>query len=151
MSKEEFIERRGEAAWEKRLQQRRDWYGAHSKREIHKVKIWQVANHEKVKANSREASRKGGKRYEYMLKYLTTGTPGERARIRTKHGKLWSVFKQIIAPDSQIHHEWIHGTAKYTGVALVESKPHRYGIIDVIKILDGKITLLTEKEVGRGI
>ena len=30
------------------------------------------------------------------------------------------------------------------------ANPHRYGIIDVIKILDGEITLLSEKEVKTG-
>lgn len=42
------------------------------------------------------------------------------------------------------------GTAKYTDVALVESNPHQYGYIDVIQILEGKITLLTEKEILKG-
>ena len=30
---------------------------------------------------------------------------------------------------------------------MVEADAHQYGIIDVIEILDGKITLLTEEEV----
>ena len=37
--------------------------------------------------------------------------------------------------------------AEYRGLALVDAKPHRYGIIDVILILDGKITLLTKEDV----
>ena len=37
-------------------------------------------------------------------------------------------------------------TARYMGVALVERNLHRHGIIRVIEILEGQITLLTEEE-----
>ena len=63
------------------------------------------------------------------------------------HGNLWRKYKNIIAPESQIHHEWIPGTANYRGVALVEADQHMHGIVDVIEILEGKITLLTEDKV----
>ena len=132
MNKEERIKRYGEVAYGKKLQQDRDW---------------RKANPEKVKNQQNEESHKGGTHYERMLKYNTTGLRGERHRIRMKHAKQYCPFKQIIAPETQIHHEWIFGTAEYTGVALVETKPHQYGIIDVIKILEGKITLLSEKEI----
>ena len=108
---------------------------------------WQIANPKKKKANEHETNRIGGKYYQWKLKYLTTGVPGERHRIRRKHAHHYKPYKKIIAPESQIHHEWIPETAEYRGVALVEAKAHQYGIIDVIEILDGKITLLTEEEI----
>lgn len=156
MKKEEIIERFGEAAYAKELQQNRDWralhpsyrkkyYAEHRGEENAKKKKWRAANPDKVKANNQEHSRKGGKYYDMRLEYNTTGLQGERHKIRKKHGKQYRPFKRIIAPESQIHHEWIPDTAEYTGVALVETKPHRYGIIDVIQILEGKISLLTEE------
>jgi hypothetical protein len=78
-----------------------------------------------------------------------SGLQGARKRIRMKHGREYRPYKMIIAPESQIHHEWIDDTAEYRGVALVETKPHQYGIIDVIQILDGEITVLTEAEVKK--
>ena len=132
MNKEEFIRRRGEAAYEKMEQQNRGW---------------RTANPGKVIAHNQEGNRKGGKYYERHLVDNRTGLQGERKKIRTKHAKQYHPFKNIMALNSQIHHEWIPGTAKYRGVALVETRPHRYGIIDVIKVLEGKITLLTEKEI----
>ena len=59
----------------------------------------------------------------------------------------WRQYKRIIAPGSQLHHQWIPKTSDYTGLALVEVNPHKYGIINVIEILDGEITLFTEKEI----
>ena len=132
MNKEEFIKRRGEGAYGKMLQQ---------------SNAWREANPDKAKANDQESSCKGGKRYEHMLKHKRTGLSGERARIRVKHANHYRPFKQIIAPNSQIHHEWIPDTADFRGVALVEKDQHRHGIIDVIQILDGEITLLSEKEI----
>lgn len=139
MKKEERIERYGEAAWEKHLQQGRDWKAQ-----------WRKANPDKVKTNNQEIHRKGGKYYEKKRIYDTTGLQGERHRIRVKHGSQYRLFKQIIAPDSEIQHEWLPGTANYRGVALVEEDPHRHGIIKVIKILEGEITLFTEKEIAKG-
>jgi hypothetical protein len=46
----------------------------------------------------------------------------------------------------ELHHQWIPETADYTGLALVEAKPHKHGIIDVIQILEGAITVFSEKE-----
>jgi hypothetical protein len=84
------------------------------------------------------------------LEYNRTGIPGEKTRIRYKHGREWKPYKDIIAPDSQIHHEWVPETAEYRGVALVEKDAHMHGFVDVIEILDGEITLLTEEEVKMG-
>jgi hypothetical protein len=168
MKKEERIARYGEEAYERYLEQRRAWGKAHKKeekarkkkyREEHKeeakaqTKRWQEEHPEKVKANStrssQEQGRKGGKYYDITLEDNRTGLRGERNKIRTKHGKQYRPYKMIIAPDSQIHHEWIPDTSEYRGVALVEAEQHMHGIVDVIEILEGSITLLTEEEVKR--
>ena len=136
MKKEERIWRYGEAAWEKKRQQSREWRAAHPK---------------EVKVNDQEASRKGGKYYERKRAYHTQGIPHEKDLVRCKHQRKWTPYKKLIAPDSVLHHEWLNnGTADFRGVALVEKDPHQYGYIDVIQILDGEITLLTEEEVKNG-
>ena len=176
MKKEELIERYGEAAYEKKLEQTRAWNKAHraemrasdkkykkkhpevSKkyREEHReeakaaTKEHREENPEKVKLYHQEQSRKGGKHYDKMLEYKRTGLQGERNRIRMNHAYKYHPYKAIIAPDSQLHHEWVPETAEYRGVALVETDAHRHGFVDVIEILDGEITLLTEEEVKMG-
>ena len=150
MNKEERIKRYGEAAYEKKLQQSSDWKLQHRKEVNATSKAGAAANPEKIFTHNQEIGCKGGKYYEKKLVYQTTGIPGEKGIIRAKHGREYHPLKQIISPESQIHHEWIPGTSEYTGVALVETQPHRYGIIDVIKILEGKITLFTEKEIAKG-
>lgn len=122
----------------------------HPERAKVRDRVWRDANPEKVKMKSYAKDRKGGKYYEKKLEYNRTGLAGERNRVRAKHGRLWGPYKRIIAPDSVQHHQWRPGTAKYDGVALVEKDQHQYGIIDVIQILEGKITLLTEEEVRNG-
>ena len=112
---------------------------------------WREAHPEEVKAKCQETSRKGGKYYEKRLKYNTTGLPHERNLVRGKHNRRYRPYKQIIAPDSELHHEWIPNTANYRGVALVEKEPHQYGIIDVIQILEGEIRLFTEAEIKKGV
>ena len=135
MKKKEHIARYGEEAYAKMLAQDRAWQKAHP---------------EEIAALCREQSNKGGKRYKKRLIYDHTGLRGERMKLRYKHGNLWRPYKNIIAPLSQIHHEWIPGTAEYTGVALVEADQHMHGFIDVIEILKGTITLLSEEEIIRG-
>lgn len=120
MNKEEYIEKYGEEAYKTRLKQTEMWIKTHN--------------------------RKGGDNYPKLMLYHMTGLPYARRLIRNKHGLKWRLFKQIIAPESQIHHEWIPRTADYRGTALVETNQHQHGIIDVIQILEGKITLLTEDE-----
>lgn len=135
MKKEETIKRRGEAAYGKLQQQSRDW----------------LLNHPKeVKARQHERDRKGGRYYGSRTAYNSTGLPHDRNLVRQKHGNLYRPYKRIIAPESQLHHEWIPGTANFRGVALVEKDQHQHGYIDVIQILEGEITLLTEEEVRRG-
>ena len=158
MKKEEIIRRYGVETWERKQQEKRDWYDRH--REEHKarnekwrvnnpekMKEWREANSDKVKAHSHEQMHKGGKGYIAQLKYNRSGVQGERHIVRSKHGLFYRPFKQIIAPESQIHHEWIPDTAGYTGVALVEKDQHMHGYIDVIKILEGDITLFTEEQI----
>ena len=150
MKKAEYIGRYGEAAYAKMVQQSCDWYAQHSEEMKARVREWREANPNKAKASHQEQCRKDGKRYEKMLKHQHTGIQGERNKIRNRHGREYHPFKQIIAPESQIHHEWIPGSADFRGVALVETQPHRHGTIDVIKILEGEITLFTEKEIMGG-
>lgn len=135
MKKEDSVRRYGEEEYERRLEKNRDW----SKRHPTLIQV-----------NSRKWDRKGGKFYERKREYDQMGLRRERNVIRAMHGEHYRPYKQIIAPASQIHHQWIPGTANYTGVALVEKDRHMQGFIDVIQILEGEITLLTEAEVRRG-
>ena len=132
MEKKEIIARYGKAEY---------------KRRVKKTREWALSNPEKKKESDQQANRKIGKRYFKTLAYYKTELRGQRHRIRSNHGYLYRSFKQIIAPESAIHHEWVPESAEYRGVALVEKDTHQYGIVDVIKILDGKITLLTEEEI----
>lgn len=171
MKKAETIKRYGEAAYEKLLAQGRAYYKANKEQEKvrtkryyeeHKeeeeyrekkkarAKKYDEEHPEQVKANNQEKCRKGGKYYEKHLIDSQTGLRGDRNRIRKKHAHQYKPYKDIIAPESQLHHEWIPKTAEYRGVALVEADAHMHGFVDVIEILDGKITLLTEEEVKRG-
>ena len=154
MNKEEFIRRRGVVAYEKKLQQGRDWAMRHRQqcREELKAKNkeWSEKNPEKVIAYHLEANRKGGKRYEQQREYDSKGLPHDRKLVRMKHAHLYRPYKKIIASASQIHHQWLPDTANYTGLALVEADQHMHGYIDVIQILEGKITLFTEAEIRVG-
>ena len=162
MNKEEFITIYGIEAYQKRLQQTRDWKKEHRERARANSRGWNRDHPDETKANSREwkrthpeevkateheRNRKGGRYYEHNMQHQMNGMPHERALIRMKHGRIYRPYKQIIVPDSQIHHEWIPETADYRGVALVEKDQHIHGFIDIIRILEGEITLLTEEEV----
>lgn len=144
MKKEETIRRYGIEEYEKQMQQGRRW--KETNRE--KVKAGFAKRNPKTHA---EQNHKGGKYYEVKRHYLMTGIPHEKNLIRGKHHRRWTPYKQIIAPDSQIHHEWIPDTADYRGVALVEACSHQQGFVDVIQILEGEITLLTEAEIRGAI
>ena len=135
MKKEEIIQRYGAEEYERRVQLRQDWRRDHPERE---------------KVFDQEKSRKGGKRYEQRRQHRMIGTPHEKDLVRHKHQNRWTPYKQIIAPEAQLHHEWLPKTSTYRGVALVEKNKHVHGFIDVIQILEGEITLLTEKEVREG-
>lgn len=160
--KDDFISGHSEEAYEKILARNRTYYKAHKEQENARARKYHEehleqgkANHkryaeensEAIIANNQEACRKGGKRYNKMLAYSQTGIPGDKKKIRRKHARQYKSYKDIIAPDSQLHHNWQNdGTAGYIGIALVEATAHRQGIIDVIQILDGEITLFTEEE-----
>ena len=146
MNKEERIKRYGKAAYEKRPQQSRDWYVQHREEMKGRQREWAAANPDKVLAYSQEQGRKGGKRYENKLEYNTTGLQGERKKIRNQHNYLYRVIKQA-TPNSVLHDQWIPGTAKYRGLALVEKVAHRHGVIKPIIVLEGEITVFTEKEI----
>ena len=116
-------------------------------RNLESVKKYQLDHPDRVAENNRATSHKGGKLYAKKQLYKQSGIQGERNKIRTRHAMKWLTFKRIIAPHSQIHHEWLPGSSKYTGVALVEADAHRHGFIEVIKVLDGDITLKTEEDI----
>lgn len=132
MKKEEFIEKHSEEEYESY----RDY-----------ITGWKKSHLTLVQANAREQNRKGGKFYKEKKEYKMTGIQHIKEIIRNKYRNRWKQFKQIIAPESQIHHEWLPGTADYRGVALVEKDQHLQGFIDVIQILEGRITLFTEAEI----
>ena len=150
MKKKEIIKKYGMNTYKKRLQQNRDRHVQHREKQNAKVKNWRESNQEKVITSHQEQCRKGGKHYGHKREYNLTGLQGERNKVRGRHGNKYRPFKRIIAPDSVLHHEWIPETAGFRGVALVEADQHMHGYIDVIQILDGKITLLTEAEI-RGL
>ena len=133
------------------LKNTQQWRTANKDRMQKTRNQWRVANPEKVKATNQETQRKGGKHYERNIQYRMVGLPHEKRLVRGKHNRYWTPYKQIIAPESQIHHEWIPETADYRGVALVEKEQHMHGYIDVIQILEGEITLLTEEEIEVGV
>jgi len=147
MKKDDCIKKYGIAEWERRLQQTRDWKVLHREEVNAKILEWCKNNQVKIKTRQEEANRKGGKYYAEKLEYKRTGVQSGRNVIRSKHGKQYRPYKQIIAPDSVLHHEWIPRTADFRGVALVEVDQHLHGFVDVIQILEGEITLLTEEEI----
>ena len=148
MKKEECIAKYGEAAYEKMLQQTRNWNALHREEMSIRSSEWCAANPGKVLAIQQEQSRKGGKFYEKYLEYQRTGLRAERNKIRDEHRYQYRDIRQA-TPNSELHDEWIPGTAMYRGVALVEKVPHQNGIIKVIKVLEGEITIFTEKEIAQ--
>jgi hypothetical protein len=165
MNKAETIAKYGEEAWQRIIEQRRAYYSEHKEEEKACVKVYdkehkeeekarnkkyQEQHPEEVIAHNQELNRKGGKHYEKQLAYNRTGLRADRNKVRLKHRNQYRPYKAIIAPNSQLHHEWIQNTDEYRGVALVEAEQHMHGIVDVIEILDGEIILLTEEEVKKG-
>lgn len=145
--KEDFIEKYGEEAWERRLQLARERNRKHPEKVAANNQRYRGNHPEKVKAFSQESGCKGGKYYDKKLEYKRTGLQRERNIIRNVHANQYRKYKKIIASKSQIHHEWIPRTSNYNGMALVETDQHQHGIIDVIQILEGDITLLTEADI----
>jgi hypothetical protein len=133
--KDSYIAKFDEEAYAKRIERRRKWGenlpGGEAQRSREQraadpekyrgyERAWQKRNPEKIIEKGRKVSRKGGKYYEKKQKYKQTGIPGERERVRMRHGYYWRPYKRIIAPDSVLHHQWRPGTAEYDGIALVE-------------------------------
>lgn len=150
MNKEEFIRRRGIAAYIRKVEQSKAWHDVHTTEDAETRKAYKGVFPEKVRECNRKwrlESKKGGKYYKRVSLYMQTGLRHERHKVRVKHATKWRKYKNIIAPGSQIHHEWTPGTADYRGVALVEADQHMHGIIKVIEVLDGNINLFTETEV----
>jgi hypothetical protein len=160
--KDDFISKFSEEAYAKRLEGRRMWgrklsggekqrsqdrRDANPEQSREYDRAWRERNPETNIEKGRKVSRKGGAYYKNHMKYKQTGLSGEREHVRMRHAYYWRPYKNIIAPDSQLHHQWVPGTAKYTGLALVEKDQHMHGVIDVIKILKGEITLFTESEI----
>ena len=145
--KDGFIAKYGEEMHERKLKRTSKWIKDNPEMYHECQRKWCQNNSEKVIENNRAKNRKGGKYYEKMLKYARTGLQGERHRIRAKHGDKWRPYKAIIAPKSQIHHQWQKDSSGYDGVALVEADQHMHGFVNVIQILEGEITLFTEEEI----
>ena len=150
MRKKEYIKKYGKEAYEKMYQRSRGWRETHRKEGKEHARLQRLNNPNEAKANNQEGSRKGGKYYEKRLRYNRTGVQGMRGRVRGGHWRQYYAYKQIIAPESQIHHQWLPNTADYKGVALVEKEQHMHGFIDVIQILEGEITVFTEEEIIKG-
>jgi hypothetical protein len=130
MKKEEVIKHFGQQVYNRKLASAREWKRKHPKI---------------VREHSHQSNRKGGKYYIRHLQYQHSGLQGERNKIRAMHARRWSKYKNRIAPNSQIHHAWRHNSSDFDGVALVETNAHRHGVIDVILILEGNVTLLIEE------
>lgn len=135
MKKEEFIKRYGEETYKRKLEKNREW---------------NQRNPDRNKATNMEIGRKGGKYYEKHRICKNIGIQGKRNVVRGGHRRQWRQYKNIIAPDSQCHHNWCPNSAEYTGLALVEADAHRHGFIDVIEILAGEVNLFTEREIAAG-
>ena len=150
-TKEDFIRMYGEEAYEEEKEASKKSYWADPKRNNDMCRTWREAHPDEVRKNSIEQCNKGGKYYEKTKEYNNTGLRNRRNQVRKKHRRFYLPYKKIIAPESQLHHCWIKGTSNYRGIALVEADMHRYGIIDVIRILEGEITLFTEKEISEAL
>lgn len=124
---------RGDPIYERRLMRDREYQKTGSpayNRHLERVKAYKQKGgpcHEKAVATNR--------------KYRRLPIPRRKNCIRSCHANRWRKIKAVIAPWSELHHEWIPETADYRGVALVEADQHHHGIIDVIRVLEGEITL----------
>jgi len=113
-------------------------------------KTWCDANPGVRKLHHEEANRKGGKHYVETLRKQQEGLRGKRSLKRVKDAKKYKPLKNLVDPDgnlTQVHHQWLPGSAECRGVAIVEKDRHIHGYIDVIRIVEGEITLFTEEEI----
>ena len=159
--KEDFIAKKGEEAYAKMLERRKLWGESYPGGEKQRSqdrrdnnpekarendKAWRDRNPEKIIEKGRQVSRKDGKYYKKKLRYKQTGISGERERIRMRHNYKYQAIKKTKAIECELHHEWVVGTAKYRGVAFVEKEAHRHGVIKVIELLEGAITLFGKEK-----
>jgi len=114
------------------------------KRYLKQTQEWKREHPEIVKANNAEYNQKEGKFYNKKIEDDRKELRRKRNIIRACDRKRFRKFKNIIAPKSQIHHEWLPESPNYRGKALVEADTHMHGFIDVIQILEGDITIFTE-------
>jgi len=96
----------------------------------------------RIKEISMNQSRKGGKYYEHMLQYERIGLRRERKIVRNRHRLRWNKHKGNWFTETEIHHEWLEGTANYRGIAIVDKTEHQHGIINPIEILEGTVGLI---------
>ena len=141
---------RGEETYQRLLQQNQAWRERNPEKAKGIRRTWYKNHTKRAQITDRERHRKDGKYYEQTREYDRTTLRHARNLIRGKHQFHYRPFKKIIAPDSQLHHEWLLGTADFTGVALVEKNQHQHGYIDIIQVLEGEITLLSEIEIAGG-
>lgn len=146
-NEKDFLGRYSEEEYKKVKEKALERYYKNREQCLAKHREWNEINPLKVLEGNRQRGRKGGRHYEKHLQDAQTGIRGERNKIRCKDRRKWRLYKLIIAPDSQLHHQWLIETSEYTGIALVEADQHMHGFINVIQILKGKITLFTEKEI----
>ena len=159
MNKQEYIKYYGEEGWRNLLEKQKEYYKQNKERkkrysnEYRKVHVekykgykkhWALRNPDKIKQTRNNQCRKTGLFYERNLIKEHTGLRGARNKIRSKHANVWRKYKGNWLIETQIHHEWIEGTAGYRGIAIVDKMEHQYGIINPIKILEGEITLLCD-------
>lgn len=144
MRKKEYIQRYGQRKYTEMLK------GRKQKSYPEKNKEWRAANPEITKFHHNNANRKGGAHYEQRLRQNREGLQGDRGRVRRIDGNHFRKYKKFFAQKSQLHHQWVPGTAEYTGLALVEQDRHMHGYIDVFLILGGEITIFDEHLGARG-
>lgn len=104
-----------------------------------------VANPAKVRGYSLDQSTKGGKGYLKMRAYSQQPVPNARHRVRARHETKYRGIKLLLESffeglKLQLRHQWLSGTAEYTGLALVDTERHQRGIISVVYPLEGVIT-----------
>jgi hypothetical protein len=134
MNKNAFIEKWGIVAYEKRMKMSRDWRQAHPENteKWHKqIRDWKRTHPIRVKRIARDSYRK---HRQEILNRQCTDTEGMRRSIRAKCGRIWALYKNIIAPGSRLHYEWIPETVEYKCIALVEKDQSQYSFNDVIHI-----------------
>lgn len=86
-----------------------------------------------------------GNQLKWQRKHANGTVQGDRRRIRDTHRRKYRPFKKILDPDGRtcLHHDWIEGTAAYSGVAIVDKDVHQkyHEFAPPLYLKDGKIVL----------